>query len=199
MKKKIITFLLIALMLFGGVFSLTAEPLVATVTLNASVGEIPANTGIRVVEGEGVPGVLDGSSFDPVFFSAPSAVTLATGVDTAANTASGKFTVLVRRPTVSGFTVNIEGTGLKLNGENTYLAYTLKDGSTPFLNFVKRTDVPRPETGFGAEVFTNSYSGTASTSSILRHQKTFTYNVPRDTSGVLGTYTATWTFTLTTN
>ena len=184
--KKILTIMMIALVLLSGV--LVAAP--ATLTLNASIGETTANSGIRIVEGNGLPTGWDGTTFDPVFFSAPSDIQLATGVDTAKNTAIGNFTVLVRRPTVSGFTVKVKGQGLKHASSNNYLAYTIKSGTT-FVSFPKGTSDYTPTSG-------ESYGELVSPSSILRHQKTFTYNVPKDVSSPLGAYSANITFTLTT-
>lgn len=191
--KRILAFILIGLVLFGGVL-LAADP--AKMTLVASIGEVPANSGIRIVEGTGVSGAIDGATFDPVFFSAPSEIQMSTGVDTAVSAASGSFTIMVRRPTVAGFTVTVSGTPLKLSSDSTkFLAYTIKDVSTPYaIIFVSRIKTSSTAT----EVNGITYSGTASASSILRHQKTFTYNVPKDTTSPLGIYSADITFTLTT-
>lgn len=187
--KRILTIMMIALLLLSGV--LVAAP--ATLTLNASIGETTANSGIRIVEGDGLPSGWDGTTFDPVFFSAPSDIQLATGVDTGLIAASGTFTVLVRRPTVSGFTVTVLGSGLKHASSNNYLAYTIKSGTSniTFVSFPKGISDSTQTSG-------ESYEESVSPSSILRHQKTFTYNVPKDVSSPLGVYSANITFTLTT-
>lgn len=191
--KKILTIMMIALVLLSGV--LVAAP--ATLTLNASIGETTANSGIRIVEGDGLPSGWDGTTFDPVFFSAPSDIQLATGVDTGLNTATGNFAVLVRRPTVSGFTVEVEGSGLKHASSNNYLAYTIKSGIVNFVVLTKSASSQYAITEYG-KTNNQTYGELVSPSSILRHQKTFTYNVPKDTTSPLGAYSADITFTLTT-
>ncbi len=193
--KKILTIIMIALVLLSGV--LVASPAPATVTLNASIGETTANSGIRIVEGDGLPSGWDGTTFDPVFFSAPSDIQLATGVDTGLNEASGTFTVLVRRPTVSGFTVEVEGQGLKHASNDNYLAYTIKSGTVNFVVLTKSASSPYTITGYD-KTNNQTYTELVSPSSILRHQKVFTYNVPRDETSPKGIYSADITFTLTT-
>lgn len=175
---------MIMVLVTAGLF---AAPPTAKVELVASVGEVPANSGIRLVEGNGLPGGVDPVTFDPLFFSAPSEIQMATGVDTALTTASGYFTVLVRRPTVSGFTVSVSATPLKLTGQEKYLAYTIT--GTGFSIALPAIAGPN-----GAA----SYSGTASALSILRHEKPLRYIIPRDATATQGVYTADITMTLTT-
>lgn len=193
--KKILTIIMIALVLLSGV--LVASPATATVTLNASIGETTANSGIRIVEGDGLPSGWDGTTFDPVFFSAPSDIQLATGVDTAEDVATGNFAVLVRRPTVSGFTVEVEGQGLKHASNDNYLAYTIKSGTVNFVVLTKEASSSYDINGHG-RTNNQTYTELVSPSSILRHQKVFTYDIPIDETSPLGAYSADITFTLTT-
>lgn len=187
MNKRILAIAMIMILVTAGLFA--ANP-TATVELVASIGEVPANTGIRIVEGTGLAGPVDPVTFDPLFFSAPSEIQLATGIDTATVSASGDFTVLVRRPTVSSFTVTVTGAALKLSTGNNYLQYFIraKDTTIDFVRFSRTTQVTNDKT----------YTGSSSASEILRNQKTFTYTIPQDSISPLGIYTADITFELTT-
>lgn len=182
---------MIMILVTAGLFA--ANP-TATVELVASIGEVPANTGIRIVEGTGLAGPVDPVTFDPLFFSAPSEIQLATGIDTATVSASGDFTVLVRRPTVSSFTVKVTGAALKLSTGTNYLQYFIraKNTTTDFVRFNRSTGTFAPVTN------DITYTGSSSASEILRNQKTFTYTIPRDQISPLGIYTADITFELTT-
>ena len=191
MNKRILAIAMIMILVTAGLFA--ANP-TATVELVASIGEVPANTGIRIVEGTGLAGPVDPVTFDPLFFSAPSEIQLATGIDTATVSASGDFTVLVRRPTVSSFTVKVTGAALKLSTGTNYLQYFIraKDTTIDFVRFSRTTGTPIPVTN------DKTYTGSSSASEILRNQKTSTYTIPRDSISPLGIYTADITFELTT-
>lgn len=191
MNKRILAIAMIMILVTAGLFA--ANP-TATVELVASIGEVPANTGIRIVEGTGLAGPVDPVTFDPLFFSAPSEIQLATGIDTATVSASGDFTVLVRRPTVSSFTVKVTGAALKLSTGTNYLQYFIraKNTTTDFVRFNRSTGTPTPVTNH------ITYTGSSSASEILRNQKTFTYTIPQDSISPLGIYTADITFELTT-
>lgn len=191
MNKRILAIAMIMILVTAGLFA--ANP-TATVELVASIGEVPANTGIRIVEGTGLAGPVDPVTFDPLFFSAPSEIQLATGIDTATVSASGDFTVLVRRPTVSSFTVKVTGAALKLSTGTNYLQYFIraKDTTIDFVRFSRTTGTPFQVTN------DKTYTGSSSASEILRNQKTFTYTIPRDQNSPLGIYTADITFELTT-
>lgn len=191
MNKRILAIAMIMILVTAGLFA--ANP-TATVELVASIGEVPANTGIRIVEGTGLAGPVDPVTFDPLFFSAPSEIQLATGIDTATVSASGDFTVLVRRPTVSSFTVKVTGAALKLSTGTNYLQYFIraKNTTTDFVRFNRSTGTPTKVTN------DITYTGSSSASEILRNQKTFTYTIPRDQISPLGIYTADITFELTT-
>lgn len=195
MNKRILAIAMIMILVTAGLFA--ANP-TATVELVASIGEVPANTGIRIVEGTGLAGPVDPVTFDPLFFSAPSEIQLATGIDTATVSASGDFTVLVRRPTVSSFTVKVTGAALKLSTGTNYLQYFIraKNTTTDFVRFNRSTGTP---TGTPTPVTNDiTYTGSSSASEILRNQKTFTYTIPQDQNSPLGIYTADITFELTT-
>lgn len=191
MNKRILAIAMIMILVTAGLFA--ANP-TATVELVASIGEVPANTGIRIVEGTGLAGPVDPVTFDPLFFSAPSEIQLATGIDTATVSASGDFTVLVRRPTVSSFTVKVTGAALKLSTGTNYLQYFIraKNTTTDFVRFNRSTGNPTQVTNY------KTYTGSSSASEILRNQKTFTYTIPQDSISPLGIYTADITFELTT-
>lgn len=190
MNKRILAIAMILVLVTAGLF---AAP-TAKVELVASIGEIPANTGIRILDGDGPSGAIDPVTFDPLFFSAPAEIQLTPTVDTAAAPAMGYFTVLVRRPIVSGVKITVSGSGLKLSTGNDFLAYTIKsrNASELYVQYAQSTG--------SASATTNNvfYEVTASAGSILRNQKTFRFDIPKSTGSPLGTYTADITFVLTT-
>ncbi len=191
--KKILGIALIAIMVVVPIMSAPVEVGTATVEIVASIGETIANSGIRVIEGSGNTGPINPAVFDPLFFSSPSHVQLATGVDTSDEIATGNFSILVRRPTTSSFTVTLTGTPLvHSNGENG-LKYTIKSGSTVFVEFERRSNAASLEYG---STKTGNYEGTSSSTSILRDQKVFDYTIDRDKESPLGIYTSTLTIVL---
>ena len=180
--KKVMAMIMIVAVLFSGV--VFGEEL-AQVIITTTVGETVANSGIRVVESYTGDSATE---FDTAFFSAGSAITLVSGVDTSLTGDSGEFVVMVRRPT-SETTVKVTVSGTAMASGTSTIPYKIKGSDdVVYVSYIS-----------GEPATATSYAVTTVVDGILRDAKTFTYNIPVSASAPLGTYSATVTFTLTVN
>ena len=92
--RKAMTTLSVLLLAISMAFGAVEQ---ATVTLNASVGETTANSGIRVADGDLANSFSTVLGYDSLFASAADDITLSPNVDVSVDDAEGYFTVFVKR------------------------------------------------------------------------------------------------------
>lgn len=190
--KKMVAMLMIVAMAFGGmVFGATES---AQVIITTSVSETTANSGIRVVESF-TPST--GAAFDVAFSSAGSVLSLASGKDTATESATGQFVVLVRRPVDTPVVVSISGASMALVVGGTGIIPTIPYKILGTASATDSTIVAYVDYIVETPVVSGTYTTGADVDGIIRDAKAFTYEIPESTSAPLGTYSATVTFTIT--
>ena len=192
MKKKILTFILIGLMLFGGISSIFAADESATFTLNVKVVESVLTNGVRVVEGDLSASITDGTSFESYFNTAGFTDFKTWENGFVGSDIEGYFTILVRRGSAAPLGVTLTPTPLqKIDGINTYyLGYTLSlVGEVGSL--IDSTGDPSIVPVSKTYTADNVYGG------ILRDIAVFKYIVPQNNNVPNGTYTSNLTFTIT--
>lgn len=152
---------MIALLLFGGVAFAATET--ATVTLKTSIGETPANSGIRLTT---TTPVLGDIGFDAGFAAATTILMLDhTAQNSEVDNVNGTFLVLIKRGADTALTVNITANPLKNLAHSAHVPYTLTPTTgTPL------TIATTPVAG--------TYQATTTLGSLMRHANTFTYDIP---------------------
>lgn len=205
--KRILTFMMIALLLFGGV--LLAAGSTASLVFTTSVGENTSNSGVRLIKNVSSSDTLlatTGSGptneFDTKFLASASTLTLANELrDNSLENVEAFFSVLVRRAKSTTMVVTISP--LPLSNGNYDLAYsvssvqqTYASGATAGFSFTSAETTPSETTLSETSVLTYSVSPTG-TPDIVRHQNMFKISVPKDISAPLGLYSTTMTFTFT--
>lgn len=200
--KKILTFIMIALLLFGGVL-LAADP-TASLVFTTSVGENTSNSGVRLIKNVSSSDTLlatTGSGptneFDTKFLTSTSTLTLANELrDNSLENVEAFFSVLVRRAKATTMVITIDP--LPLSNGSSNLAYsvssvqqTYASGATAGFSFTSTETTP---SGTSVLEYSVLPIGTPDT---VRHQNMFKISVPKDTSAPLGLYSTTMTFTFT--
>ena len=184
--KKILTSIMIALLLFGGVAFAAVET--ATATLKTTIGETPNNSGIRIIEGTSPIGITE---FDTNFNMAGSTLLINnTTINNAAQAVTGTFVVLVKRATAGPITVSITANPLLSLGADP-LGYTLTS-TTPLA-----TGGVSNVLNISTTAKTGTYLTSAAVASIIRHPNMFTYNIPANAEVPFGVYEGDIVFTIT--
>jgi len=179
-KKGLVLILSIGILMIGSVFGATET---ATLNISTIVGQTTVNTGIRIIGGE-IPDYATPADFDNAFFPMGSVVDLG-DPNAVTEEATGKFSVLVRKPSPAPIEVSVTASKL-LSGTNE-INYKLKKNGTVFIS----DNTPKPATG--------TYNTAAAIDSVIRDHSKFEYETTNAISSASGTYTATITFTLTAN
>ena len=185
-KKGLIMALAVGVLMMGSVFGAAATatataPETATLNITTIVGQTTVNTGIRIT-GEEIPDYLTPANFDNAFFPMGSVVDLGDS-NAVTGEATGKFSVLVRKPSPAPIKVSVTAFKLK-SGENE-IKYKLEKNGTLFI--ADYTEKPA----------TKTYNTTAAVDSVIRDHSKFEYKTTNAMSSASGTYTATITFNIT--
>lgn len=186
--KKFLTFIMIALLLFGGVAFAAVET--ATATLKTSVGETPANSGIRITE---ITPIAGNSEFDIAFAAAGSTLLMdyTASKNSSIDVVNGTFAVLVKRGLITTMNVTITANPLTNPNNGSTIPYSLVSTTNLTTSTNKTINVT-------SSAKTDKYLASSSAGALLRHTNEFTYNIPIVTGTTLyGVYSGDIVFTIT--
>lgn len=183
--RKAMTTLSVLLLAISMAFGAVEQ---ATVTLNASVGETTANSGIRVADGDLANSFSTVLGYDSLFASAADDITLSPNVDVSVDDAEGYFTVFVKRLKKVPMLVTVSATTMRMLGDQPhYLGYTIS-GATIVLTTVGTVSTAPTAKAYKAK----NYLGGG-----LRDARTFKYEIPAEPSAPIGAYRAVISFEIT--
>lgn len=183
--KKLLTVLLIGIFLINSVSTATD---IANLKFSITVTENIYNTGIRVVEEDMSGSITNKTTFDTVYNSSTSSITLSYLGRLEEASLVKHFTVLVRRGSINPLAIGVSPSPLKKEGDMFYLGYNIKMGASSFIDTTNTPSVAPPALGYSASF--NYGDG------IIRDVAVFTLTIPQTDEVPIGEYTADLVFTI---